>query len=224
VTDQEIPGGDRRLVSASALGFAIGSALFVVGVPLSLDTSISPAVAGWTFFLGSVFFTTAATLQMITSRPTTPKALRRGRPLSDEAADWLAAVVQWIGTLEFNVTTLRAAIDAAGRGDYSAHLVWAPDAIGSILFLISSAIALVPAVRFRRHRHVRDRSWAIAAVNMLGSIFFGISAIGAWTQPSSDDVLNLGWANWGTALGGICFLVGAVLLYPPRRHAAAAVA
>jgi drug/metabolite transporter (DMT)-like permease len=94
--------------------------------------------------------------------------------------------------------------------------VWAPDAIGSVLFLVASGIALAPQVRARRHGHARDRSWAIAALNMLGSVFFGLSAIGAYTLPSTDQLLSVSWSNWGTFLGAICFLWGAVLLLP--RH------
>ena len=205
----------QRRTTWAGWGFAVGSALFMGGVPLSLNTSLSPAVAGWTYFAGSVFFTAAATLQSLASwRPddegTTPWRQWNGA----DRANLIAALVQWVGTLEFNVTTLRAALEAASRHDYSAQAVWAPDAIGSILFLVSSAIALAPEVRRRRHRRVRDRAWVIAAVNMLGSILFGVSAVGAWTNPSTGQIVSLTWANAGTFAGAACFLVGAILMLP----------
>ena len=205
----------QRRITWAGWAFAIGSALFMAGVPLSLSSSLSPAVAGWTYFAGSVFFTTAATLQSLASwRPddegTAPWAQWNGA----DRANLVAALVQWVGTIEFNVTTLRAALDAASRSDYTAHSVWSPVAIGSILFLVSSAIALAPEVHRRRHSRVRDRAWMIAAVNMLGSVLFGVSAVAAWTNPSTGQIVSLWWANVGTFAGAACFLVGAILMLP----------
>jgi len=205
----------QRRITWAGWAFAIGSALFMAGVPLSLSSSLSPAVAGCTYFAGSVFFTTAATLQSLASwRPddegTAPWAQWNGA----DRANLVSALVQWVGTIEFNVTTLRAALDAASRSDYTAHSVWSPDAIGSILFLVSSAIALAPEVHRRRHSRVRDRAWIIAAVNMLGSVLFGVSAVAAWTNPSTGQIVSLWWANAGTFAGAACFLVGAILMLP----------
>ena len=220
------PSRSQRQITWAGWGFAIGSSLFMAGVPLSLSQTLSPAVAGWTYFLGSVFFTAAATLQALASwRPdgegTRPWAQWNG----GDRANLVAAAVQWVGTIEFNVTTLRGALDAASRHDYTAAVIWAPDAIGSILFLVSSAIALAPVVHRRRLSRVRDRAWAIAAVNMLGSILFGVSAIGAWTL-SSGELVSLWWANVGTFAGGVCFLIGAILMLPfapsPAKAAAPA--
>ena len=208
------PSLSQRRITWAGWGFAIGSALFMAGVPLSLSTSLSPAVAGWTFFVGSVFFTTAASLQTLASR--TPDD-ERTAPFADwnkaDRANLIAAAVQLVGTVEFNITTLRAALNAAERASYSAQSVWNPDAIGSILFLVSSAIALAPVVQQRRLSRVRDRSWFIASLNMLGSILFGASAVGAWTT-SSGDLVSLWWANVGTFFGGVCFLLGAILMLP----------
>jgi hypothetical protein len=212
------PPQPPRLVPVLAWGFMIGSALFVVGVPLS-TSDLPPAVSGWTFFAGSVFFTTAAVLQTLVARRELPDDLVRerrwNRLMNPRATDWTAAAVQFVGTLEFNVTTLASALVLTGAADASAQQVWRPDAIGSVLFLVSSAIALAPEVRHRRHTHVRNRSWTVAALNMLGSILFGVSAIGA--RPEGDGVRNLAWANAGTVLGALCFLGAAALLLPRRR-------
>lgn len=203
----------------------VGSALFAIGVPLSLDSGLAPAVAAWTFFVGSLFFTTAGALQLLTSRERFEPAGRGdrsrvvlGQALRARDIDWGAAATQFLGTLAFNVTTLRGALVASGSSDASAALVWRPDAVGSALFLVASALALLPEVRRRRHDHVRGRSWTIAALNMLGSVFFGLSAIGAFTDPSSDELLNARWSNSGTFLGALCFLLGAALLLPRRSR------
>ena len=211
-----------RLIRLTAVGFAIGSTLFALGVPVSLvDGGTVPADR--IFFAGSVFFTLAAAGQLLTSvrhlpavddspaRPTWRSRLARPRTM-----DWSASAVQFLGTLWFNVTTLLAALDATSRAEVASDRVWRPDAWGSVAFLVASALAAVPEVRRRRHAHVRTRSWWIAALNLLGSVFFGLSALGAFTT-SSGDLVDLRWANTGTFLGALCFLAGAVLLLPPRR-------
>jgi hypothetical protein len=57
--------------------------------------------------------------------------------------------------------------------------------------------------------------WRIAALNMLGSIFFGISAIAGWVQPSTGDLLDAALDTSGTFWGAVCFLAGAALLLVP---------
>ena len=114
--------------------------------------------------------------------------------------------VQLVGTLFFNLSTWRA-LDAAFNNAATNRLIWRPDVAGSICFLIASYLAC---------RGVRGctRSFRIAAINMLGSVFFGIAAVASYVVPSTGDVLDLAAANFTTALGGLCFLVGALLLLP----------
>ncbi|MFZ0325269.1 MAG: hypothetical protein WAN48_14210 [Actinomycetes bacterium] len=217
------PGQSLRAVAAMGWLFVVGSACFAVGVPLSLWDTTDPVVAALVFFVGSVFFTAASSVQMRLARDTRPElsrppslGARVAHLLAIRTPEWTSSWVQWIGTLFFNVTTLRSVVDVSGAATVSAQLVWFPDAVGSVLFLVSSAIALRPEVRAHRHGHARDRSWLIAAVNMLGSVFFGLSAVGAYTVPSTDELLKTTWANGGTLLGALCFLVGAWLVIPRR--------
>lgn len=198
--------------------FAIGSACFVAGVPLSLTTSLSPVVAAVTYFVGSIFFTSAATIQMRLGWRAGDASLSRRQALLSGHPAWTSAWIQWIGTLAFNVTTFWGVVAAVGTDAVSNQVIWRPDAVGSVLFLVSSVIALRPDVRRHRHGHARDRSWAISAINMLGSIFFGLSAVGAYVVPGTDDLLSAAWSNGGTLLGAVCFLVGAVLVIPRHPH------
>ena len=46
----------------------------------------------------------------------------------------------------------------------------------------------------------------------LGCILFMVSAIAGYVVPSTGDVLDLAAANLATALGALCFLIGALLL------------
>ena len=201
--------------------FVIGSACFAVGVVFSLNTSWSPVVGAITFFVGSIFFTSASSIQMRLawrSGPEGPTATTTTALLS-RAPAWTSSWIQWIGTIFFNVTTLAALIEVSGTAAVANQVIWRPDAVGSILFLVSSAIALMPDVRRHRHGHARDRSWAISTLNMIGSIFFGISAVGAYVVPDTNELLNAQWSNGGTFLGALCFLVGAWLVIPRRTAA-----
>ncbi len=94
-------------------------------------------------------------------------------------------------------------------------MVWVPNGVGSICFLIASGIAAYAV----RHAHDRRTSW-IAGLNLTGSVAFGLSAIAAVVVPSTDEVLNAPAASLFTLIGAICFLIGAALLVPRRGQAA----
>ena len=97
---------------------------------------------------------------------------------------------------------------ALSNPDYD-RLVWRPDALGSICFLVSGVIAY----RARRGRAGCRREgpgWWEPAVNLLGCVLFGISAVAGYVVPSSGSMLDLAAANWNTALGAACFLACAL--------------
>ncbi|HEY2806991.1 MAG TPA: hypothetical protein VGI92_14120 [Gemmatimonadales bacterium] len=62
------------------------------------------------------------------------------------------------------------------------------------------------------HPDALDAGWRMAALNMLGSTFFGISAIAGWVQPSTGDLLDAALDTSGTFWGAVCFFIGAALL------------
>ncbi len=209
--------GDRRTLRLrrEAWGFAIGSLCFLAGA-LPFYAEWAGAVgAGVTFFVGSLFFTAAGFIQLSLSgrRPPRAKTNRADR------SDWWSAAVQFVGTLFFNLSTgaaLAAAIaapDVIGAG-------WRPDAYGSLAFLVSSALAVVAA----RHRLAlwdrEARTWHGTWLNMLGSIAFAASAVGAYVVPRTGDFASEFWANLGTILGAMCFFTAAVLSRRPVRRRA----
>ncbi len=97
-------------------------------------------------------------------------------------------------------------------------MVWRPDALGSVCFLVSSAIAFAEAGHRWFSWRPGQRDWHITALNLWGSVFFGISAVGAWILPDGEPV-DARWANGGTFLGAACFLVASVLMLPEGRAA-----
>ena len=187
-----------------------------------------PAI-GVTFFVGSIMFTSASYLQYsetvnVERRLESPGRPSRWRPVSWEPGriDWLAAAVQLVGTVFFNISTF-----AGMKHGFSTHQsnarVWAPDALGSICFLLSSELAYAEVCHRWVCLKLRSLSWRIVSLNLLGSIAFGAAAIASLIEPSSGEPISARVANGGTALGGLCFLVAALALMPEaaaEEHAA----
>ncbi len=195
-----------RRLRREAWGFAVGSLCFFVGALPWYADWVGVVGANVTFFVGSIFFTLAAFIQLSLSGRVAPHA-KMNRA---DRADWWAAAVQFAGTLLFNISTGAALAAAIARPD-AVGIGWRPDAWGSIAFLVASSLAVV-ATKDRGKLWDRDaRTWHGTGLNLLGSIFFGISAVGAYVIPDSGTLLNEIWANAGTALGAVCFFVAALL-------------
>jgi hypothetical protein len=54
---------------------------------------------------------------------------------------------------------------------------------------------------------------------MIGSIFFMISALASYVLPTTGELINSPVSVGGTLLGALCFLLGAILMFPAWRHA-----
>jgi hypothetical protein len=198
--------------------FAVGATCFLVGPFPGFVELAGSAVDGAVFFVGSIFFTSAAALQCLETfnadREPGGGGRRRFRWVAFEPhrIDWWSSVVQFAGTILFNVDTFRALQTGIDNVRYD-RLVWAPDAVGSICFLVSGYLAYVEVCGCLVCRR-RGLDWLIAAVNLLGCVAFGISAVTGYVVPSTGSVIDLARANAFTAFGGLCFLIGAVLLLP----------
>jgi predicted membrane protein len=181
--------------------FAAGSVCFAVASFASQWASAPRPAIGVTFFAGSIAFTVASFLQLTA----TARGPWRG--------DRLAALVQLAGTLFFNVSTF-AAMQRGFDARETDLRVWAPDAFGSVCFLVASELALAGVC----HRWVcwdtRSHAWRIAALNLLGSVAFGVAAVTSLVEPSTSEPVSAAIANAGTTLGAVCFLAGAVMLLP----------
>ncbi len=210
----------RRRSWWMAVLFAAGSLCFLVAALAAQWASSSRPAIGVTFFVGSILFTSAAYLQYsetvnVEHRIGPRPGRRRWKSASWEPRriDWLAAAVQLVGTVFFNLSTF-----AAMKHGFSTHQtnrrVWAPDALGSICFLISSELAYAEVCHRWIGLMLRSLSWRIVALNLLGSIAFGAAAVGSLLEPSSGEPLSARIANGGTAAGGLCFLVAALALMP----------
>jgi hypothetical protein len=177
--------------------FAIGSLCFMLGPLPGFIQLVGSAADGTVFFVGSVFFTSAALLQF--------------READVGTVDWRASMIQLVGTVFFNINTFRAMQQSFDTSNVD-RLVWAPEAVGSICFLVSGLLAYLEVRDGGLRRAARTLEWKISTVNLAGCILFGISAIAGWVVPKTGDVLDLAAANVTTSLGALCFLIGALLL------------
>ena len=188
-----------------ALSFALGSTCFLVGPFPGYAELVGDRADAVTFFVGSILFTVGGALQSWLAWPD------RRSPDGGRAA-WWGSIVQSAGTLFFNVTTYQAMHVAVTSSEYD-RLVWRPDWRGSICFLVSGAIAYRASPRRRLHGWLPVRGgagWWQPTVNLLGCIFFGISAVAGYVVPSTGSMLDLAAANWNTSLGAACFLACAL--------------
>jgi hypothetical protein len=224
VTEPPLParsvgqGSRTRRVWWTAVLFMVGSALFALGAFPPYSEAVGLQCTALTFFAGSLPFTAAGYLQYreaVDGLPGRRPGDRRFWVWAPRDLDWSASAVQLAGTLWFNWSTgnaLRHNLSAAATDER----VWRPDTLGSAAFLVASALAVV-AVRQQTPRHrSRLRPWWIAALNLAGSIAFGVSAIAAYVVPATGNAWHAELSNLGTLVGAVCFLVGAVLLLPRK--------
>jgi hypothetical protein len=187
--------------------FAIGSLCFAVGALPFYARAFDVTIDSLTFFVGSIFFTTAALLQLLEARASGTKT------------DRIASAIQFVGTLFFNATTFYA-LNTSWSAQEADKYVWRPDAFGSICFLISSAMVYEVFAKPGRFDswlpHRRD--WKIAVLNFGGSVAFAISAIFSYIVPSTGEIRSAEYTNLGTFVGAIGFFLGAVLVLVDREH------
>ncbi len=202
--------------------FMIGSACFAAGSMPGYAGLVGATVVGWTFFVGSIFFTSAALLQYleaVNARRSVSGELHAGglHIVTWEPAriDWWASLIQLAGTVFFNLSTFHA-LQTTLTPTEANELIWRPDALGSVCFLVASGLAWAEAGHAWVSWRPRSISWQIAGLNLLGSIAFGFSAVASRIVPDSGDPRNVTIDDLGTFVGAICFLVGAFLLLVER--------
>jgi hypothetical protein len=197
---------ERGLVWRVAVLFMVGSFLFALGSFPLYAQNIDPGTVGMTFFVGSVFFTSASAGQLLQTRRD------GGRGLLLRSAQ-----VQLLGTVFFNLSTWNAMRDSLDT-EQTNRLVWAPDLFGSIAFLVASHLAWLAVCHRLWSVRRDDVDWWVAALNYVGSIWFMLSALASVTLTTTGQELNTTLVNAGTFLGAACFLAGAYLLLPARSR------
>lgn len=210
----------RRLNAIAAIAFVIGGALFAAGAGVAQFGSGDATACASIYFAGGLFFNTGgytSLLQVINA----PRHVgggegrlitRRWRWWSYEPmrVDWLGTFVLFVGTLVFAVNLLDSFLQGLNVQQVN-RLIWVPDVIGCVLFLVSGHLGLVEISHGRLGFRPHDLGWRIVAVNQLGSVLFMVSALAAYTRPATGSLVNADIANWGTLTGALCFSVAGLL-------------
>ncbi len=218
--DAEALGRLRRLNGIASAAFVIGGALFALGAAVAQfgwgDTAESAAI----YFAGGLFFNTGgyvSLLQVLNGPRHTPGGGRlvvtawKWWGYEPMRLDWLSTFVLFAGTLVFGINLLDSFLQGLTTQQTN-RLIWTPDLIGCLLFLLSGHLAFVelchcpwPCLRSR------SLGWWIVAVNQFGSVLFMVSALAAFTRPATGSPVDAGVANWGTLCGALCFSAGGIL-------------
>ncbi len=211
--------------------FAVGATLFAVGGILSLAAAFAASWAptsgdtNWVYFVGSIPFTTAAYLQLFQSANSS-RGDGRSTPTArtiawfgwyPEELGWLGCAHQFAGTLLFNLNTFDALTPNLTSLQQNVA-IWAPDMIGSALFLASGYLAYTDYCHSPGAWAPHRLSWWITVVNLLGCIAFMISAVLAFVPPVASVTVLPVLSTAFTILGAAAFLVGALLMLPKPRH------
>jgi hypothetical protein len=176
--------------------------LFAIATVPGLPAVGGAGIANVLCFVGSWFFTTAGWMQLVLAGP----AMRIG---------WLSAAAQFAGTILFNISTGAALWAHAVKPER--RVVWAPDATGSLAFLISGVLGVVAVTAAVGIVELKSRDWQGEWINMIGCVAFAVSALGAFVSASgvTEDALL---ANLGTFIGALCFLAAALVVLPRSSH------
>ncbi|MGV0782786.1 hypothetical protein [Mycolicibacterium sp. XJ775] len=172
--------------------FAIGSSFFAAATVPGFPALAGAGVTNTLCFVGSWFFTTAAGIQLV---------------LAGRGLDWWSAATQFAGTLLFNLSTGASVWAHAVLAER--RFVWAPDATGSLAFLLSGVLAVLAVGAWSP----KSVGWQAAWVNMMGCVAFGVSALAAFVRKTGVTV-DERLANFGTFIGALCFLAAALMLRP----------
>ncbi|MEU9803684.1 hypothetical protein [Streptomyces sp. NPDC051000] len=210
----------RRLNAVASGAFVIGGALFALGAAVAQFGSGDAFESASIYFAGGLFFNLGGYTSLLQTL-NAPRHSREGGRLVTAGwrwwgyepmrLDWLSTFVLFVGTLVFGVNLLDSFLQGLGAQQAN-RLIWAPDVVGCVLFLVSGHLAFTEIChRSRPCFRSRGLGWWIVAVNQLGSVLFMLSALAAFTRPATGSLVNADIANWGTLSGALCFSIGGML-------------
>jgi hypothetical protein len=204
----------------AAVAFTIGGSLFAIGAWVAQVGSGDAATAASIYFAGGLFFNVGGYASLL-SAINAPRGIDADGTLTadrwrwwsyePDRVDWLSTFVLFVGTLAFGISLIDSFLDGLTTHGEN-RLIWAPEVVGCILFLISGHLAMCEIChRFRPCLRRHDLGWGIVAVNQVGSILFMISALAGFIRPETSSEVNLAVANWGTFAGAACFAIAGVM-------------
>jgi hypothetical protein len=208
-----------------AILFALGALLFSLGSVLSLAPALARACSlsstgvNAVYFVGSIPFTMAAYLQLFQaanapqlsgSKVSSAGSRRKIFGWRPQDIGWLSSALQFAGTILFNINTLDV-MHPSPNWIYQDLEIWAPDVIGSVLFLASGCLAFMETCHAYWAWRPSSVSWWVTLVNLAGCIGFMIAALFALVLPDAPNMEAMTVAAAFTLQGAVCFFVGSGL-------------
>src|ERR1700742_2740920 len=209
----------RKANAAAAAAFLVGGSLFAIGAVLSQAHIGGPRLAAVVYMVGGVFFSTggyASGLVAINA----PHRRRDGtwapRPWRWWAReprnyDYLAAAVLFAGTIVFGINLVDSLLGTLTPTQED-RLVWNPDIIGCLLFLIAGFFAMIDISGTWWRIRGENLGWWIVFVNQVGSVLFMVSGVASFVR-ADGDMIAVGIANWGTLTGALCYRVAGAMQF-----------
>ena len=201
-----------------AITFILGSVLFCVGAILPFTSGLSTAVTNVVYLVGSSLYLVGALIQFIQGRRM--KINHRDdasamRHLANKNSR--AAGIQAIGALLFQTSMTGALIRSLSIAEQE-RIIWVPDLFGALCFLVASSMFFT--LRYPiQHRQGNGRSAReLAMMNIVGSAFFVVSALGAYIVPLTDQSIYPQIANLGTFAGAVLFLLSSIPGLPAKPN------
>ena len=201
-----------------AITFILGSVLFCVGAILPFTSGLSTAVTNVVYLVGSSLYLVGALIQFIQGRRM--KINHRDdasamRHLANKNSR--AAGIQAIGALLFQTSMTGAVIRSLSIAQQE-KIILVPDLFGALCFLVASSMFFT--LRYPiQHRQGNGRSAReLAMMNIVGSAFFVISALGAYIVPLTDQSIYPQIANLGTFAGAVLFLLSSIPGLPAKPN------
>ena len=207
----------RKANAVAAAAFLVGGSLFAIGAALSQAHIGGPRLAAVVYMVGGVFFSTGGYSSVLLAI----NAPHRRRDGSWGAMPWrwwareprnydyLAAAVLFAGTIVFGINLVDSLIGTLTPTQED-RLVWNPDIIGCLLFLIAGFIAMIDISGTWWRIRGENLGWWIVFVNQVGSVLFMVSGVASFVR-ADGDMIAVGIANWGTLTGALCFAVAGVM-------------
>jgi hypothetical protein len=201
----------RRANWVAAVAFTVGGSLFALGAVVAQLGSGDATTAASIYFAGGLFFNTGGYASLLLAINAQGAERWRWWSYEPHRLDWLSAFVLFVGTLAFGISLLDSFLDGLTTQEEN-RLIWSPEVIGCVFFLISGHLAMREICgRFRPCVRSGERGWWIVAINQLGSILFMVSALAAFIRPETSSEINVDVANWGTLTGALCFAFGGAM-------------
>ena len=199
--------------------FMIGASLFALACVLFLQDFSNVFLNGIVFFVGSIFFTSAAYCQYFQVINSSLTINNKNKKIiwftfhSTNKGYW-TAFTQWVGTLFFNVNTFDGLLNL---GWFEQDLlIWVPNIIGSLLFQCAGTLAMFD-ISSKWWKSIKNLNWWVAFINFLGCVAFIFSACLAFFVP--EPLITLAKiATSFTLVGAICFFASAYLSLPVNKQ------